>query len=145
MKYLLPFLIVPAIAFAQAPSQGKMSKQDYFDGIKGRMQQVMALTVPAMEKTQVCLQQAGDKPALNGCIDIMAEVQRKMMSGKAAGHGAQNMPKKPNIEWSEEIKAKMLKDLERALTESKATQGCFGSSATPEQMDVCMKKAGLGR
>ncbi|MES9884920.1 MAG: hypothetical protein ABW185_29095 [Sedimenticola sp.] len=144
MKYLLPFLIAPAIVFAQAPGQGKMSKQDYFGGIKGRMQQVMALTIPAMEQTQGCLQQAEERSALNGCIDIMAGVQRKMMSPRAAGHGAQAVPKRPDIEWSEEIKGKMLKDLERALAESKATSGCFDTSTTSDQMDACMAKSGLG-
>ncbi len=145
MKYLLLFLFVPAIALAQAPNQGQMLRQAAFEQIKERMGQMMISTIPAMEKTQTCLQQASDKADLNGCVEIMAAVQQKVMSKMAAGHGAQKMPPRPDIEWSEELKTKMLKDLDRVLVDSKVTQGCLGSSSSPEQMDACMAKAGLGR
>ena len=145
MKYLLPLMIAPAIAFAQPPDQGEMSKQDYFDGIKVRMVQMIEVTVPAMEKTQVCLEKAGDKQALNGCVEIMAAAQRELMGPKGAARGEQKVLPKPDIEWSDETRNKMLEDLVRAIKESKVAGSCFESSGTPDQMDACMEQSGLAK
>lgn len=143
MKFLIPLLLIPALTFAQAP-QGNFDEQQMFEQIKQMMLPMMEKSLPAMQQVKGCIQQSGDTQALNKCVDIMLAFQQEMVAAMGRP-GQAPQPQRPAFEWSEQLKAEMLSDIEKTIRETSVTKGCLEASARSSEMDACMAKAGMGQ
>ena len=141
MKVFLPLLLVPALAFAQQGQPPQMD-QKMFEQIKQSMLPMIQKSLPAMEDTRACVQATGNSEQLQQCAQKMVEFSRQMMI--MAGTPADKIPEPPpeamQMEWSEEIKGKILADIDQAIVRTRATKGCLESSADNQQMSACMQK-----
>lgn len=145
MKFLIPALLVPVLAFAQAP-QGQFDEQQMFEQIKKMMLPVMNKSLPVMQKIKSCIEQSQSSQDLDKCVDIMMTFQQEMAATMGEGNPGQSaVPERPQLEWSRELKAEMLNDIGKSIQDTTATKACLESSASGTEMDACMTKAGLGQ
>ncbi|MET0065154.1 MAG: hypothetical protein ABW076_02300 [Candidatus Thiodiazotropha sp.] len=150
MKWLITTLLLPGLAFAQqpAPAGGQpIDPQQRFEMSKKLMLPVIEKSLPALEETQQCLQQAGDAGSFQKCVAIMNDLEKQMRQelgsaqGTPPGAPAQEQPAPKPIEYNEQNKSNMLKFLSQSIAAGQAMKQCFSTSATGEQMDSCMKAA----
>jgi hypothetical protein len=147
MRYFYVLLVLPTLALAQAP-EGQVQPQSQpptFAEFKQQMQPVIEHSLPAMHKMRECVSKANSKQATEACMQIMAEniqaLQKKM--GAPAGAQSQGMPpmdKFPEgFEWNDQVKQKMLRNMDRAIVQNTAMQECLQNSNTKEEMGNCMR------
>lgn len=144
MKSLLPLLLVPTMVVAQAPAPGQFDEQQMFQQLKAGMLPMMEKSLPVMKQLQACIQKSQNTPDLNKCVDIMAGFQKEMVAAMGVP-GQTPEPPRPELEWSEQLKAEMLQDIGKSMQETAATRDCLAASNSGSEMDDCMAKAGLGR
>ncbi|MEJ2620412.1 MAG: hypothetical protein P8163_09160 [Candidatus Thiodiazotropha sp.] len=144
MKWLLTTLLVPTLALAQPAEQGagQMDPQQHFDQSKQAMLPVIDKSIPAMQETKTCLNQAKDQAAFQKCVDIMIALEQEMRAkmGRGGAQQAQSQPAK-KIEFNEQNKQNMLKFLDQSILVGEALKKCFNSSQSPDQMSSCMEAA----
>jgi hypothetical protein len=141
MKWLLTTLLVPTLALAQPSEQGtgQMDPQQDFDQSKKAMLPVIDKSIPAMQETKTCLNQAKDQAAFQKCVDIMISLEQEMRAKMGRG-GAQQQPAK-KIEFNEQNRQNMQKFLDQSILVGQALKKCFNSSQSPDQMASCMEAA----
>ena len=139
----LPFLSGTALA-QQAPGRQPQQMPE-FSEVKARMLPMMAESLDPMTKTRDCIAASQNSDQLNGCVSIMADYQEKMMTRMGRPADGQQPPQPPKLEWSEELKGRILTDIELSIKNTLATKGCLDSSTNHEQMSQCMQAAGLSR
>ena len=147
MKYLAVLLFLPAIALAQdpAPAQGTQTQAPSFEEYKKVMQPAVEESLPIMRETRACLDKATTKEATEQCMITNAEkviaLQQKLGAPtSAAPQDPHELGKFPaGIEWNEELKQKMLQNMDRAIVFNEAKQECLKSSNTKEQMAECLR------
>lgn len=144
MKLLLPLLLAPALVVAQAPTPGQFDEQQMFQHLKGTMLPMMEKSLPVMKQLQACIQQSQNTPDLNKCVDIMTAFQKDMVATMGVP-GQTPEPPRPEVEWSEQLKAEMLQDIGKSMQETAATRDCLAASNNGGEMDDCMAKTGLGQ
>lgn len=145
MRLIAPLLMVPLIAFAQQPPPGQMDKEQYFQQMKQMMLPMMEKSLPAMEETRSCVEKSGDSAQLNGCVAMAAEFQKEMMAAMGApADAAQAMPETPKLEWSESLRAEIVRDLAESIRGTTITRECLVSSQDSGAMEACMTRAGMG-
>jgi len=141
MKLTLPLLLLaPTLLFAQsAPPQG--DPQQMFDQAKKTMLPMIQKSLPAMEKTQSCIQKSANTDDLNKCVGMMLEYQKQM--AEMAGKSAPKMPtpESLNLQWSEELKGQIVADIGKSIERTGILKGCLESSFTNEEMGACIQKS----
>ena len=148
MKWLLTTLLVPTLALAQPPGQGggQMNPQQHFDQSKQAMLPLIEKSIPAMQETKSCLNQAKDQAAFQKCVEIMLALEQEMQAKMGRGDAmqgadkAQSQPPKM-IEFNEQNKQNMLKFLDQSILVGQSLKNCFNSSQSPDQMQSCMQAA----
>jgi hypothetical protein len=143
MKFAATLLLIPVVAFAQAPGAG-MDRGKMLEQMKQSMLPMMEKSLPEMENTRQCVQASGNSADLKKCAEIMQNFQKKMMVEMGAPADAVPPPQQEaDIEWSQKVKDEILQGLETSIQQASAMTGCLQSSSTPEQMDSCMQQSGL--
>ena len=142
MKFLFSLLLVPVLAFAQAP-QGQMDERQMFEHFKSMMLPLMDKSLPVMQQIKACIERSQNAQDLDSCLDIMMDFQKEMAASMAGGGAQVPIPEKPQLQWSPELKSEMLADISKSIQETSATKACLESSATGREMDACMAKAGV--
>jgi hypothetical protein len=146
MKWSRILLLLPSLAVAQQPG-APVDQQKFFEESKQRMLPMMEKSIPAMKQTKSCLEKANDQAAFEKCSEIMTtmETEIKERMGPVPGmpeEGQQAPTKSPkDIQFTPEVKANMLKFLERSIMIGTAMQKCFTQSSTADQMRSCMQAA----
>ncbi|MCG8015465.1 MAG: hypothetical protein JAY97_04565 [Candidatus Thiodiazotropha sp. 'RUGA'] len=147
MKWLLTTLLLPTLALAQPPGQGagQMDPQQHFAQSKKAMLPLIEKSIPAMQETKSCLNQAKDQAAFQQCVEIMIAVEKEMQAKMGRGpmpgaDKAQSQPPK-KIEFNEQNKQNMLKFLDQSILVGQSLKNCFTSSQSPDQMQSCMQAA----
>jgi hypothetical protein len=144
MKWLLTTLLVPTLALAQPPGQGgeQMDPQQHFEQSKKAMLPVIDQSIPAMQETKTCLDQAKDQAGFQKCVDIMISLEQEMQAKMGRGGGANTQTKTPQkIEFNEQNRQNMQKFLDQSILVGQALKKCFNSSQSPDQMSSCMEAA----
>ncbi len=145
MKYLMPLVLLPTLAFA-APQEEM--KGPSFEQFKQTMQPAIEQSLPDMKKGRACISKAESKEDVEACMKAMAEMARK--AKKKLGM-PEDMPKggpseeeiskaKKDFEWNEETKSQMLMHMDRSIQQNGAMLECLGKSKTGEEMTSCMQK-----
>jgi hypothetical protein len=142
MKYLAVLLFLPGLALAQ-PQQAQQPLS--FEEYKKAMQPAIEESLPVMRATRACLDEAATKEASEQCMITNAEkviaLQKKLGSPAAAEpQDPQEMGKFPEgFAWNEDVKKKMLQNMDRAIEFNTIKQECLTSSNTKEEMGECMR------
>jgi hypothetical protein len=143
MKYLAVLMFLPALAMAQPPEA--QTQMPTFDEYKQAMQPAVDESLPIMRDTRTCLDKASNKEAAEQCMITNAEkviaLQQKLGgSAAAAPQDPQKMGKFPDgFEWNDEVKQKLLQNMDRAIEFNTAKQACLKVSNTKEEMGDCMR------
>ena len=144
MKWLLTTLLVPTLVLAQPPGQGEgqIDPQQHFEQSKKAMLPVIDKSIPAMQETKSCLNQAKDQAAFQKCVDIMVALEQEMQAKMGRGGAAKAQSQQPKkIEFNEQNRQNMQKFLDQSILVGQALKKCFNSSQSPDQMSSCMKAA----
>lgn len=137
MKYLLPILLLPSLAFAEPPEE--QMKAPSFEQYKSTMQPVLQDSLPAIKETRACVNKASSKEEFVKCVKIMegkARATRKKMGVTEDKTPTTELP--DDFEWNAQTKESMLKDIDRSIQYNSALQECLGKSNTGEEMGNCM-------
>lgn len=147
MKYFAaPLLLAPLVAFAQAP-QGQMTEQEFFNRMKQQMLPIMTDSIPAMQKTKECVSASQNSEELNACAAIMTAFQAKVEGNarkpaNVPGHKAAP-PAPPKLEWSPELKQRILTDISTSIKNTSTGKSCLEKSNSNQEMSSCMTAAGI--
>jgi hypothetical protein len=148
MKYLAVLIFLPTLAMAQSPQAQPpqdQTKPITFEEYKKAMQPAIDQSLPIMRETRACLDRAATKEAAEQCMVTNAEkvisLQQKLGGSAAAEpQDPKEMGKFPEgFEWNEEVKTKILQNMDRAIEFNTAKQECLQGSATKEAMGECMR------
>jgi hypothetical protein len=137
MKYLLPILLLPSLAFAEPP-EGQM-KTPSFEQYKSTMQPVLQDSLPAIKETRACMNKASSKEEFVKCVKIMEDKARATRNKMGIPEDKTPTTKVPDdFEWNAKTKESILKDIDRSIQYNSALQECLGKSKTDEEMGNCM-------
>jgi hypothetical protein len=143
MKYLAVLMLLPTLAMAQPPQA--QTQPPTFEEYKKAMQPAVDQSLPIMRETRACLDKATSKEATEQCMITNAEkviaLQQKLGSPAAAEpQDPQQLGRFPEgFEWNEDVKKKMLQNMDRAIEFNTAKQECFKTSNTKEEMGECLR------
>jgi hypothetical protein len=145
MRYAIyALLLTLPINLPAQTANGQPPQIPEFADVKMRMLPMMTDSLGPMTQTRDCIAASQNSDQLNGCISIMADYQKKMMASMDRGH-ATPPPEPPKLEWSEELKTRMLTDIDLSIKNTLSTKSCLELSTSHEQMTQCMEAAGLTR
>lgn len=147
MKYFAVLMFLPALAMAQQPPSGTQTQPQppTFEEYKQAMQPAIEQSLPIMRETRDCLEKADTKEATEQCMVTNAEkvisLQQKLGAPTTeAPQDPQEMGKLPeDFEWNDEVKKKLLENMDRAIEFNTIKQECLGGSDTKEEMGTCMR------
>ncbi len=148
MKPILAILLLaPAVAMAQQ-AKNPMTDPQMFAQMKQMMMPQMQESLPAMEQTRSCVSASQNSADLNGCVEIMTAFQNKMRANMpkppqgAPGHNAQQ-PAPPKLEWTPELKEKLMADIGTSIKNTNIAIKCMQQSSKHEEMRNCMQANGI--
>ncbi|OQX42236.1 MAG: hypothetical protein B0D89_01685, partial [Candidatus Sedimenticola endophacoides] len=146
MKFIRPLaaslLLAPLAALAQ-PHHGQVDPQEHFNRMKAHMLPMMVESIAPMEQTRDCIAASTDTEQLNACSSIMMAYQEKMMQGmrRPAGAAQHKMPEPRRLDWSPEMRQRMLTDMNTAIDNTRIANDCMEKSDNQQEMSGCMQAA----
>ncbi len=146
MKKIVLISISIASLFAANPNAQniQMNAEKMFQILKPKMSHMYEVMIPAIEKTEKCIESAKDKKDFVDCSNYMMNASKDFMP--------QNVDSEPltendlkDMKWTQAEKDKILKDLRRTKNDMKKMKECIDKSQNMQNLDTCMKEVGVER
>jgi len=109
-----------------------------FAQVKKMMLPVLTKSLEPLRQTSACVVKSKNSEQLNACVEIMAKFQQDLTPG-----GSAVAPKMPRLEWSHALAEQIRSDLDRSVIDTSANIKCLQSSASQDELQGCMRKAGI--
>ena len=144
MKKIVLISLTVVAAFAVQSQNVQMDPEKMFQILKPKMSHMYEVMIPALEKTEKCIEKAERKKDFAECSNYMMEAGREFMP-KGINEDPLTEEDLKDMKWSEEERAKVLKDLRRTKKEMKKMKECIDNSKNMQNLDTCMKEVGVAR